>query len=95
MEKTNISEELLLYTDVLPINVQIVSIGGVDKKHDKAFKNILSEVSEMAKFLSQYLGLEVEEENLEKYKNSFITRETSLVRRCNNKLFTRHVRKSR
>ena len=75
MKKTNISEELLLYTDVLPVNVQIVTIGGIDKKHDKSFKNILSEVDEMSKFLSQYLGWEVKKEDLEKYKNSFITKQ--------------------
>ena len=45
----------------------------VDKKHDKTFKNILSDIKEMSKFLSQYLNLEVNEEDLEKYKNSFIT----------------------
>ena len=77
IEKNDISkEELLLYKDILPKNlpkIKIVSIGGVDKKHDKTFKNILSDIKEMSKFLSQYLNLEVNEEDLEKYKNSFIT----------------------
>ena len=68
-------EDLLLYKDIFSSrNINIVSIGGVDKKHDKIFKKILSDEREMSIFLGDFLGLDVKENELEKYKNSFITK---------------------
>ena len=68
-------EDLLLYKDIFSSrNINIVSIGGIDKKHDKIFKKILSDEREMSIFLGDFLGLEVKENELEKYKNSFITK---------------------
>lgn len=52
---------------------RIVQLGGINQKHDKTFKEILSKPEEMQKFLKDFLGLEVKKENLEKYKSSFIT----------------------
>lgn len=48
-------------------------MGGVDKKNDKIFKKILSDETEMAVFLCQFLKLKIKPNELEKYKNSFIT----------------------
>jgi len=77
LEENKIQEELLYYQEILSENIpqiKVVSIGSIDKKHDKTFKIILSDIKEMSKFLSQYIGLEVREEELEKYKSSFITK---------------------
>lgn len=75
MDKNSILyEDLLLYEDIFASrNINIVSIGGVDKKHDKIFKKILSDEKEMSIFLGKFLGLDVKENELQKYKNSFIT----------------------
>lgn len=65
-----------MYKDFFSANLdttKIVAIDSIDKKHDKIFKNILSDVKEMQKFLKDFLEMEVDAENLEKYKNSFIT----------------------
>ena len=45
----------------------------VHQKHDKTFKEILSNKNEMAQFLKQFIGEEVEKENIEECKNTFIT----------------------
>ena len=45
----------------------------VHQKHDKTFKEILSNKNEMAKFLKQFIGEEVKEESIEECKNTFIT----------------------
>ena len=75
MDKNSILyEDFLLYEDIFASrNINIVSIGGVDKKHDKIFKKILSDEKEMSIFLGKFLGLDVKENELQKYKNSFIT----------------------
>ena len=75
MDKNSILyDDLLLYEDIFASrNINIVSIGGVDKKHDKIFKKILSDEKEMSIFLGKFLGLDVKENELQKYKNSFIT----------------------
>lgn len=65
-----------MYKDFFSANLdraKIVAIDSIDKKHDKIFKNILSNVKEMQRFLKDFLEMEVNAENLEKYKNSFIT----------------------
>ena len=65
-----------MYKDFFSANLdraKIVAIDSIDKKHDKIFKNILSDVKEMQQFLKDFLEMEVNAENLEKYKNSFIT----------------------
>lgn len=65
-----------MYKDFFSANLDIakmVAIDSIDKKHDKIFKNILSSVKEMQQFLKDFLEMEVNAENLEKYKNSFIT----------------------
>lgn len=65
-----------MYKDFFSANLdttKIVAIDSIDKKHDKIFKNILSDVKEMQRFLKDFLEMEVNAENLEKYKNSFIT----------------------
>ena len=65
-----------MYKDFFSANLdraKIVAIDSIDKKHDKIFKNILSDVKEMQRFLKDFLEMEVNVENLEKYKNSFIT----------------------
>lgn len=65
-----------MYKDFFSTNfdtTKIVAIDSIDKKHDKIFKNILSDVKEMQQFLKDFLEMEVNAENLEKYKNSFIT----------------------
>lgn len=41
-------------------------------KHDKSFKFILASKEEMARFLSGFLGVEIENEKLEEQKTSFI-----------------------
>ena len=65
-------------------------MGGVDKKNDKIFKKILSDEKEMAVFLCQFLKLEIKPNELEKYKNSFITqkyksKESDIVYKNKNK----------
>ena len=65
-----------MYKDFFSANLdttKIVAIDSIDKKHDKIFKNILSDVKEMQEFLKDFLEMEVNVEDLEKYKNSFIT----------------------
>lgn len=74
IEDSILYEDLLLYKDIFGVrNINVVSIGGVDKKHDKIFKKILSDEREMSIFLGDFLKLDVKENELEKYKNSFIT----------------------
>ncbi len=73
-EDSILYEDLLLYKDIFGVrNINVISIGGVDKKHDKIFKKILSDEREMSIFLGDFLKLDVKENELEKYKNSFIT----------------------
>ena len=65
-----------MYKDFFSENLdieKIVAKDSIDKKHDKIFKSILSDVKEMQRFLKDFLEMEVNVENLEKYKNSFIT----------------------
>ena len=69
--------------------VKIVSIDSVNQKHDKTFKEILSNKKEMTKFLEQFIGMEVEEE-LEKHNSSFINkhyerRESDIIYKMKNK----------
>ena len=69
--------------------VKIVSIDSVNQKHDKTFKEILSNKQEMTKFLEQFIGMEVEEE-LEKHNSSFINkhyerRESDIIYKMKNK----------
>ena len=86
-ENSILYEDLLLYKDILQLNdVKIVSIGGVDKKNDK----ILSDEKEMAVFLCQFLKFKIKPNELEKYKNSFITqkyksKESDIVYKNKNK----------
>lgn len=90
-ENSILYEDLLLYKDILQLNdVKIVSMGGVDKKNDKIFKKILSDETEMAVFLCQFLKLKIKPNELEKYKNSFITqkyksKESDIVYKHKNK----------
>ena len=90
-ENSILYEDLLLYKDILQLNdVKIVSMGGVDKKNDKIFKKILSDEKEMAVFLCQFLKLKIKPNELEKYKNSFITqkyksKESDIVYKNKNK----------
>ena len=90
-ENSILYEDLLLYKDILQLNdVKIVSMGGVDKKNDKIFKKILSDEKEMAVFLCQFLKLNIKPNELEKYKNSFITqkyksKESDIVYKNKNK----------
>lgn len=90
-ENSILYEDLLLYKDRLQLNdVKIVSMGGVDKKNDKIFKKILSDEKEMAVFLCQFLKLKIKPNELEKYKNSFITqkyksKESDIVYKNKNK----------
>ena len=42
--------------------------------HDKLFRDLLSDKKELAIFLNEYLGLDISENELEKYNSSFITK---------------------
>lgn len=42
--------------------------------HDKLFRDLLSDKKELAVFLNEYLGLDISEDELEKYNSSFITK---------------------
>lgn len=52
---------------------KIVSIDSVNNKHDKIFKNILTEEKEIRSFLKGFVELDVENIKLEECKNTFIT----------------------
>lgn len=78
MEKYEFSrDDYLMYKEFFEnrLNeIEVVSKDIVYQKHDKTFKDILKDKKEMSKFLKQFIGLEVKEEELEKYKSSFITK---------------------
>ena len=42
--------------------------------HDKLFRDLLSDKKELAIFLNEYLGLDISEDELEKYNSSFVTK---------------------
>ena len=44
-----------------------------EKKHDKIFKEIFQDKEELRRFLSRYIGVEVESSNLEQCNTNFIT----------------------
>lgn len=46
----------------------------VHQRHDKTFKEILSNKDEMSNFLKQFLGINIKKEELEEQKNDFITK---------------------
>ena len=58
--------------------LEIVSIDSenknVNQRHDKSFREILKNKKEMSKFLEQFIGLEVKEEEIEIYNSSFINK---------------------
>lgn len=62
----------------------------VRQKHDKSFKDILVDEKEMAKFLKQFIGIEVKSEELEEQKNNYINkqfekRESDIIYKIKNK----------
>lgn len=62
----------------------------VKQKHDKSFKDILVDEKEMAKFLKQFIGIEVKSEELEQQKNNYINkqfekRESDIIYKIKNK----------
>lgn len=62
----------------------------VNQKHDKSFKDILADEKEMAKFLNQFIGIEVKSEELEEQKNNYINkqfekRESDIIYKIKNK----------
>ena len=52
-------------------------IRGIDKKHDKMLKKILSNKKEIIKFLKDFLEIqeEIKEEEIEEYPTEFITKD--------------------
>ena len=68
IEDSILYEDLLLYKDIFGVrNINVVSIGGVDKKHDKIFKKILSDEIEMSIFLGDFLKLDVKENEIKEF----------------------------
>lgn len=69
-------EDLLLYKDILE-NIKPEEIVAIDTQtshpHDKTIKKILEEKEEVAMFLKEYIEIDEKIENLEEYKNEFIT----------------------
>ena len=74
--------------------IEIVSADSVkpsaNQKHDKTFKEILKNKKEMMQFLKQFIGMEVNKEELERYNNSFINkhyerRESDIIYKIKNK----------
>lgn len=69
-------EDLLLYKDILQ-NIKSEKIVAIDTQvsqpHDKTIKKILEEKEEVIKFLKEYVKIDEETENIEEYKNEFIT----------------------
>lgn len=62
----------------------------VRQKHDKSFKDILVDKDEMAKFLKQFMEIEVKSEELEEQKNNYINkqfekRESDIIYKIRNK----------
>lgn len=62
----------------------------VNQKHDKSFKEILSNKTEMVAFLKQFIGIEVDSEDLEEQKNNYINkqfekRESDILYKIKNK----------
>ena len=51
----------------------------IDKKHDKLFKEILSDRKEAVKFINHYLNLSLIENDIEKYEKEFRTQSFSSV----------------
>ena len=47
----------------------------IHQKHDKSFKDALSEPKEMAFFLKEFIDIEVQKEEIQEYKNEFITKQ--------------------
>lgn len=50
------------------------TISASNNMHDKLFRDLLSDKKELAVFLNTYTGIEVAENELEKYNSSFITK---------------------
>ena len=50
------------------------TISAPNNMHDKLFRDLLSDKKELAVFLNTYTGIEVAEDELEKYNSSFITK---------------------
>ena len=44
------------------------------QKYDKSFKQTLSETKEMSNFLKEFINLEIDEKQIEKYKTEYITK---------------------
>ena len=76
LEKYEFSkEDYLMYKNYFDNKAEnIEMIRKTNQKHDKSFKSILKSEKEMTKVLKQYVGMEVKEEELEKSKDSFITK---------------------
>ena len=47
----------------------------IHQKHDKSFKDVLSNKEEMAFFLKEFVGIEVDTKDLQEYKNEFVTKQ--------------------
>lgn len=61
----------------------------VNNEHDKIFRTVLSNKTDVAKFLNKFLSLKIKAEELEKYNNSYINqrfknREADIVYRIKN-----------
>ena len=47
----------------------------IHQKHDKSFKDALADPREMAFFWKNFVNIDIEESELQEYKNEFITRQ--------------------
>lgn len=67
-------EDFLMYESYFKRKIEQTGIidKSVNQKHDKSFKDILINREEMSKFLEQFIGININQENLEEQKNNFI-----------------------
>lgn len=46
---------------------------GIENPHDKLFKDLLDDEEELKVFITEYIGINIKQEEIEKYNNKYIT----------------------
>lgn len=60
--------------EVIPLYVmETTEKYGTENPHDKLFKDLLDDKEELKEFIKQFLGINIQEEQIEKCNNSYIT----------------------
>ena len=60
--------------EIIPLYVmETTQKYGIENPHDKLFKDLLDDTEELKAFVKQFIGINIQEEHIEKCNNSYIT----------------------